>query len=479
MIDEEKQLEEIRNEIKMYAEGGNRVSFQDVVIETRQIVKMAVFDAFGINYFADRDGGNVTTLHNFKKGITAARDEKAYKEYNEKKNHYDRRPFNKVQSSYRDPIINSEEKIYSGYTGKELAHDKNSQLEHIVSVGEVEKSPEYNLFMTQEERIELVFSEENLTMLEGNINDSKDELPLLEWLDKIRPNGTGKGMTNAEFFGIDKEKAKALDKKARKMMKNKLNRARIKKQGKEVLETGFEVGLRLGKRELCGIIFAEFADAALRCIQRILKRYKEGILKKKQLISEFKTALLETADNLLKKYKEIITKVLTSAGSGFLSNFLTFIINHFITTWKEVVTLLREGVYTLIHAAKILRSDEYETKKEKIDAVTNLILNAVTIYISSLIALSIQNQLVGVPFSDSFSQAIAAIVVGLTATMIMYYFEFINNDILATTASVANTAINTVDVIKQVKEYEHHSEERIKKLNESMKRTENIINSIS
>ncbi len=478
MIDEEKQLEEIRNEIKKYAEGGNQVSFQDVVIETRQIVKMAVFDAFGINYFADRAGGNVTTLHNFKQGITAARDEKAYKEYNEKKIHYDRKPFDKVQEKYRERTIGGKKEFYSGYTGKQITPDE-SQLEHVVSVAEVEKSPECNLYMTLEDRVDLVFDKDNLTMLESNINDSKDKMPLLEWLDKIRPQGTGKGMTNAEFFGIDKEKAKALDNKARKMMKKKLLKARIKKQGKEVLETGIEVGLKLGKRELCGIIFAEFADASLRCVERIMIRYRKGIFKKKQLISEFKTALMETANNLLNKYKEIITKVLTSAGSGFLSNFLTFIINNFITTYKKAVSLLREGIYTLIHAVRIIQSDEYETKKDKIDAVTDLILNAVTIYISSLIALSIQNQLVGVPFGDSFSQAIAVIVVGLTATMIMYYYESVNNDMIATTASVANAAINTVDVIKQVKEYEHHSEERIKRINEDMKRTENIINSIS
>lgn len=479
MADEEKQLEEIRNEIKKYAEGGNQVSFQDVVIETRRIVKMAVFDAFGINYFADRAGGNVTTLYNFKKGITAARDEKAYKEYIEKQKHYDRSPYNKVQSKYRKLTIGEKDKIYSGYTGKEIPIDDTSELEHIVSIAEVEKSPEYNLFMTQEERVKLVFSEENLTMLEGNINGNKKMAPLLEWLDKIRLEEPGKGMTNAEFFGIDKDQAKALDNKARKMMKEKLKKAKFKKQGKEVLETGFEVGLKLGKRELFGIIFAEFADAALRCVQRIMIRYKRGIFKKKQLVGEFKTALLETADNLLKKYKEIIKNVLTSVGSGFLSNFLTFIINCFVTTWEKAVTLIREGVYTLIHAVKILRSDEYETKTERINAVTNLILNTITIYISSLIALSIQNQLVGVPFSDSFSQAIAAIVVGLTATMIMYYFESINNELVAATASVAVTAAKTGDVIKQGIVFERCSEDRIKKYNENKKTMENILKSIS
>ncbi len=475
MTKDDKKIKEIQDEILRINTDIKPVTFLDVVNESRQIIIKAVLDAFGLSYFADRAGGNVTTLYNFKKGITAARDVQRYKEYVSKQDKYDRSPYDRVQKSHRDPIIKSDKPIESGYTGKDIPHDGRSELEHIVSAAEIEKSAENNLFMSQEERVELAYNEENLTMIEKEINHSKQDMPLDEWLNKKRKKNPGKGQTEAEYFGIDIDKAKALDEKARNAIKKEQRKAAVKKQGKEILQSGLHEGFKIGIREVLGIVLVEFADASIRCIQNMVKMYKKGIYKKKQVLTEIKTALLKTKENVIKKYDEMLSRFKSSVLSGFLSTILTFIINNFITTAKRVVIIIRETVYSLVRAGKIMVGDEYHTHEEKVNAATDLILKSLTVCLTTLIALSIQEALTGVPYGDCFSQAVASIVVGLTVAMVTYYFESINADLIETTVAVATTAGTTIEAIRTVKMIDEERDKNIKRLDENTKGLSEII----
>ncbi len=475
MSEDDIKIKEIQDEIKRINSDIKPVTFLDVVNESRQIIIKSVLDAFGLSYFADRAGGNVTTLYNFKKGITAARDEQRYKEYASKQDKYDRSPYDHVQKSHRDPIIKSDKPIESGYTGKDIPHDGRSELEHIVPAAEIEKSAANNLFMSQEERVELAYNEDNLTMVEKEINRSKQDMPLDEWLNKKRNHNPGKGKTEAEYFGIDIDKAKALDEKARNAIKKEQRKAAVKKQGKDILQSGLQEGFKIGAREVFGLVLVEFADASIRCIQKNLKMYKKGIYKKSQVLTEFKNALLETKDNVIKKYDEMLSRFKSSALSGFLSTILTFIINNFITTAKRVVIIIRETVYSLVRAGKIMVGDEYHTHEEKVDAATDLILNSLTVCLTTLIALSIQEALTGVPYGDCFSQAVASILVGLTVAMVTYYFESINADLIETTAAVATTAGTTIEAITSVQKIKSERDKNIKRLNKS---TESLLGNI-
>ena len=126
-------------------------------------------------------------------------------------------------------------------------------------------------------------------------------------------------------------------------------------------------------------------------------------------------------------------------------------------------------VLSLVEAGRILLSDNYETQEEKVSAATNIVLNSMTICLTTLIAVSVQKALIGIPYNDCFSQAIAAILVGLTVTIATYYFEKINSELLATTASVATTAGKTVEVINTVQNIQKEREQSIKRLNDSTK----------
>ena len=475
LTENEKRIKEIQDEIRRMNSDIKPVTFLDVVNESRQIIIKSVLDAFGLSFFSDRVGGNVTTLYNFEKGITAARDEQRYKDYASKQDKYDRSPYDRVQKSHRDPIIKSDQPIESGYTGKEIPHDGRSELEHIVSAAEIEKSSKNNLFMTQEERVKLAYNEENLTMIEKEINRSKQDIPLDEWLNKKRKNNPGKGLTDAEYFGIDIEKAKALDKKARATIKKEQTKAAVKKQGKELLQSGIQEGFKLGVREVFGLMLVEFADASIRCVQKLVRKYKKGILKKQQILTEIKIALLKTRDGVMEKYNEMLSRFKSSALSGFLSTVLTFIINNFITTAKRVVIIIRETIYSLVRAGKIMASDEYKTHEEKVNAATDLVLNSLTVCLTTLIALSVQEALAGVPYGDCFSQAVAAILVGLAVAMVTYYFESINAELIQATAAVATTAGDTMEAIVSVQEIKKARDESIAKLNKS---TETLLGSI-
>ena len=190
---------------------------------------------------------------------------------------------------------------------------------------------------------------------------------------------------------------------------------------------------------------------------------------------KFLLKMIETKENVLKKYDEMLSRFKSSVLSGFLSTILTFIINNFITTAKRVVIIIRETVYSLVRAGKIMVSDEYQTYEEKVDAATDLILKSLTICLTTLIALTIQESLTGIPYGDCFSQAVASILVGLTVAMVTYYFESINAELIETTAAVAETAGTLVETIYNVQENKRERDENIKRLNKS---TESLLGNI-
>lgn len=188
-------LQEIREELQKYASGDMIPSLDEVFRECNAVVTRSILVAFSLPIFDDKDGGNVTTIHNFTQGITASDADKAkFLEFDKngmwtKTGHRyvykdDRKKYAPRQKAERDAVIKSNVSIDSGYTNsKNLPHDGRTELEHIVPIGEIEEDPRNFLFLTQKGRIDLAYNEKNLTWLEKSINSSKDDYPLKTWLN--------------------------------------------------------------------------------------------------------------------------------------------------------------------------------------------------------------------------------------------------------------------------------------------------------
>lgn len=451
MSNDNNDLDKIKEELSKYADGDAVASFDEVITECNAIVTRTILGAFGLSAFADQAGGAVTTINNFTKGITATTDD--FKKFEQWQKPYsvkeDRPDYDKVQVQERRKRIKSEEPLISGYTGKELPRDGRAQLEHIVSVGEIEglEMPKNFLFMDKADRVKLAYNEKNLTMIEASANQSKGDKKLNDWLETVNKKET---QINAERFGVDVDMAKAADEQARETIKKAQNVAAFKKQGNELLFTGIKSGTLLGAREVIAAILIEFNDEAIVCVKKIMVKHKERKMTIEELLDEIKEGLINVKDRVMNKFKDLAEMFFTGFGSGFCTNLLTFLINNFITTAKNVVVIIRESVYALVRAGRILVDPSIDNHDEKIKKATDIIVSAVGICLTVLLGEVLHQYMRGIPFSDEISQAISGIIIGVGSIMIIYYFEVMQAEVLAATAATAKAELSLAETSEKM-----------------------------
>lgn len=463
---DEKYLEEVKDSIREYVSGERIPTLDDAISECHGVIIRSIFDSFGLSGFGDKIGGNSTTVHNFKKGITANDEE--YARYLDYKKGYDstevRPKYTNIQSKKRWAIVEdlSEkgENIISGYTGKELPLDKSTQLEHIVSVEEIYSDPALHLAFGKEGFESLIYDDTNLTMLESDINQSKGGTPLKEWL--FLPSTQDPSKTNAEFFGVDVERALALDKRARLNLGISRNAGLASKQAPEILIKGLEQGKMLAVREVTVAILIDLYEAMIPSVRSIVEMKKSGQLTWDAFFDEVKTAMINIKDKVLRDWQDFIKIYFSGFRIGVLSSVVTFVINCFLTTVKNVVTIIRETLFCFFRIAQI-KANKVLTDEEKNTAIRDMLISTFTVCLTALLGEAIYLKIAELPYSSEISQAIAAILVGVTIVLVSYLVLSMQEELLSMTASGVELGVSMVETV------DNH-ERRIEAANERMRR---------
>ena len=327
-----------------------------------------------------KDGGNVTTTHNFEQGITATKDDAAKYEHYKSNQEGVWREVRK-QEGYDSPLpamrketFKTQDKVYDEYTGKELPKDGRAQIDHIVSAKEIDSDPRTHLFLSQEERAKLATNEKNLAWTDGGLNNSKDKHKMGEWLERADK----KGGTKADRFGVDREKALAKDKEARDHKDSTLMKAQIKKQGTEILATGAKDAGKMALHSVIGIVLHDLIKGMMIEIKILVKEF--GNESFKEIFTRFKNRLQTIWEDLKAKWKDIIAGSLESAILSFFSNILVFVINTIFTTLKKIVQIIRAGFNSLYKAIKILVNPPKDMPKDEV------MREAAKVLVSGLIA---------------------------------------------------------------------------------------------
>eukprot|EP01031_Cornospumella_fuschlensis_P005252 gene5252-6545_t len=231
-IDIDDQIENLLNEINSAPESARN---KEVIEDLQRVLLDSVLGPFGLSakMLEDVDGGNVTTLHNFKDGVVANQaDQARYEGW--KNGTYDRKDLDKNRPLGKPPTATD------GYTGRTISgHDVT--VDHIVSVDTVRHSPKSHLAQTQKEIQKTVNHQDNLTHTHGSINSSKGQHDVEDWSKRPNPNDTSQ--SNTERYRLNEEMVKDKNKKARETVDGIQNAAVLKKQAKEfALEGSVESG---------------------------------------------------------------------------------------------------------------------------------------------------------------------------------------------------------------------------------------------
>ena len=424
----------------------NESKYDELINECKNIVISSIVGPFGLGkvFNTDKDGGNVTTTHNFEQQAKLIREGKLDKKivatihdfenahiYVDRVDNFNnggRKKYEKGNFKEKREELQNKEVLRDAYTGKILGKklDKNGQLknefdlDHVVSAKEINSDAKNYLFMNESQRCNMAVDDKNLKPTDPGLNRSKNDRQLKEW-EKTENKF---GIKNAEKYDIDESKTSKIDKEARNYIKKTQLENQIKKQGKEIVSTGSNQALRQGASQAIGLILSEFSEAIFFEIKDIMKYgFKNGKLDEK-FISVLKFRLNRIKDRVLEKWKYAVVTFKEGAISGFLSNLATTIINSFITTSKRLVRIIREGFGSLCKAFKLLLNPPQDmTKEDALHESSKLFATGIVLSGGILLEETISKYMGNIPFGDKITAVIMGIITGLTTIVVVYMID--------------------------------------------------------
>ncbi len=302
-----------------------------------------------------RDSAHIQTGDNFKKGKIA--------KHNDTIDYQQR--YDDWQSNFeRD--VNGNIKMHNTRGGKMEANlvkgarndfdkerprgnvEKGIDMDHTISASEMIRDAHTNAHLSKEEQIAFANSDKNLNEMRSDLNRSKKDTPMTEWLD----NPNRKGQKPTERFNISKEEEKGLrdkDKEARKEYNN------VRRKGEErSIKTGrrsqFREAKRIGKKALRAVLFGLLADFLKIVIKKLVSWFRHAEKKWSTFVDSFKEAWKEFWVNFKSH--------LVNAGKVIGSTILTAILGPI----EKIGTILKMGWSSLLNAISYIRDPENRKK---------------------------------------------------------------------------------------------------------------------
>lgn len=413
-------------------------------------VMATIVGQFGLAslFIESRDGGNVTTTHNFKKGIVSSEaDSQKYKTMQENRE----RPFSEIrhEAGYDKKLSQmhmsdaqaGKRAVKDEYTGKTISITR-ADIDHVVSAHEIEFDPANNLFLNQKDRVAMATDDTNLAYTKDSVNRSKGKKSMEQWLDQERSDGR----TNEQAFDIDRNLALEKDKIARKKMSETVSKAAFQKYSHELLVTGGKDAARMMSYATIGVLIHDFGLAVIEELKFILKN--KGRMSFKELFQHFKNKMSEVMSELRAKWKDVLKGAFESGILAFLSNILVFVINLFGTTLKKLVAMIRAGFISLYKALKIMvhkpsgiSQDDANYEAAKI--FTTGIIEALFLGLSAVIEKFLQSipglqplMMFPIPsfgqeqrtVSDVIAVTLSAVAGGIVSTIAIYFMDQCRNN---------------------------------------------------
>ncbi len=320
---------------------------QALLIECRDSVLDAMIKPFGLAkyLFDDKEGGNVTTLHNAEQGIYAKENEKYSQDMRNKQ--YD---YKKSADDYRNRREESKDIFTDEYTGRKIPRFR-ANVDHIVPLEEFHRKGGFMLGKDQKQAF--ARDQRNYAITDQSLNKSKNAANF----DEFRSTqANGRKIDNKKFYNIDNRRVNPKYKKAKQATDEHrpTTKQKVTYYSTNIAKTGAVEAANMGKQQAIGLVMRELVIALFDEVKDIKNHgYKSGD-RDSSFFQVLNKRLTRVAKNVLSKWKKVIESFKDGALSGFLSNMVTTLINMFIKTGKRTVRMIREGIYSLFKAIKLL-----------------------------------------------------------------------------------------------------------------------------
>ncbi len=444
---------EVEQLIKSLRDEFNEEKFHILLDSCRHEVIKAIVTPLGLGKIVahyDKNGGNVDTIHNVRKGIYVSSEEESkynnLEEYNTQVYHSHPKY---IEKNKTDAIKQKNGKLIDGYTGRKLTTKSKRDLDHIISAKEIHDDP--GRILAELDGAELANSETNLVSTERVINRAKKAKNTEEFLKYLKDGRIERQKRIKELSKkstltikekkeleklqklecVNKKRMIELDRKARETYNKTINYTYYtsSKFIKRSIKTSNIEGCKMGFQQAIGFLTVEFFDSVF---DILIDLYKQGYsITDQKFINYLKTELLKIKDQILSKWKEVLDHFKNGFISAFISNLITIVINAFITTGKRLVRIIREGFLSLLQALKMLCfPPEGMTLLQAAHEATKLMATTLITIGAFLIENSINNIIISIPIlkpiSDILTSAIDAAITGIGITIVIYTIDQID-----------------------------------------------------
>lgn len=224
--------------------------------------------------------------------------------------------------------------------------EKNTDMDHTVSAGEIIRDPAANAHLTKEEQIKFANCEANLNEMDAAQNRSKGDKTMTDWLDNPNKNGQKPN----EIYDISEEQDRQYREKD---AEARAEYERIKEEGEQrSIETGKESqkeeAKRIGGAALRAILMGLFAGLVKKIIWNLIKWIKSG----KKNFGTFIESVKEAFKNFIKDLKE---NVITTLKTG-ITAIASAIFGPIVGLINKVFILLKQGYKSIKDAINYLKN---------------------------------------------------------------------------------------------------------------------------
>lgn len=387
---------------------------QKLFADCQQQVVSQIIGPFGLSsaMFEDRNGGNVTTLHNFSRDDADYIADKDKSSYEQSRKDYDR-------NEYSDPTFAKKSKEHrakgkDGYTGKDCAPE-NMDLDHVTSLKTISQNKKVHLALETgnglEKVKEMANSDENLVTTHKSINRSKGEGSVDDLQER-----------KGEEFELDPELVAEAKKKSEQHIASTIDTALLKKQSVELLQTGGKQAATMSVRQALGLLLTELVNGLFNEFKLLIS---EGVRDGNTLFGEIRQRLTRIIESVAKKIPDAIGQTFQGGISGFMSNLLTFLINNFVSTAKRFVTVIREGLLGLFRAFKIIFfPPKHMTSDQALQEGLKILTTVLFTSLGQLLNETVVTFMTTVPFLKPFADLITPVLIGIMTGLLSAFLAY-------------------------------------------------------
>ncbi|MBA1245543.1 hypothetical protein [Pseudomonas japonica] len=357
----------------------------------------------------DKVGGNVTTIHNAGQKIYAReQDEYRRDDYTNTPNSEGKKfqgGKHSAGSTFTQGQLDADGYLIDGYTGERIK-GSDSSPDHIVSNSAFHKNGGFMLSPT--EKADFSTDTGNLVSTDRSINSSMSDTEKTEWADTTADSRT---VTNEEHYNIDRDRLNATVKRGQETAENHAPTLGRKAQfySKNAAITGVSEGLKMGAQQAFGLLMIEIFTAAFDEIKDLYMNGRHS----NSILDELAVRLKRAGTRVASKWENLVKGFTGGFISGFVSNAITMLINMFVTTGKRAVRMIREGVFSLLKALKVMifPPEDLTFNQAAHEALKLLAVGGVVIGGVALEEMA-EKLIMGVPSLIPFAPVLTAVLVG-------------------------------------------------------------------